>query len=130
MGIGRVVAVRRIGERHAVFQQQHLGGARWRKAANADIGPQTQAFLIAWKYAGHLTQRFVDRQNARALQIIRFNCGGGAGRFLQRRAVAHDDDRSCANQIVIGLRRRACRERGKTQSNCRYAHEIPPQDCH
>ena len=52
--VGGVVAVRRVGERNAVLEQQDLARARRVQAADAEVRAQPEAFLVARKDAGTL----------------------------------------------------------------------------
>ena len=69
MVIGGVVAIRRKGQKNAVFQHQDLGAAGGVDAAQADIGPQRETFLVAGKKAGNLAQGFVELRDLGTLQV-------------------------------------------------------------
>ena len=64
-----LVAVGGKREGQAIFQEQNLGRARRVQAADADVGPQAEAFLVADDHARHLAQRLGDREHAGALEL-------------------------------------------------------------
>ena len=86
--VGGVVAVGREGERQAVLEQQHLGGARGVETPDADVGPQAEAFFVAGVHARDLAQRLVDREHARVAQVGGVEHLRGAGKALRAGARA------------------------------------------
>src|SRR5687768_17691695 len=96
MVIARVVAVRRIRDRKAVFEEQDLRRARGAQSANADVRPQAQAFFIANVDTGYAPERFVDSWRNRQLEIAHVEKTERPGKFRFERegaadASLHDD---------------------------------------
>ena len=56
--VAGVVAVGRISDRDAVFEQRDLGRTCRVEAADADVRPQAKALLVADIHARHFAQRF------------------------------------------------------------------------
>ena len=98
MVVGGVVAVGRVSERDAVFEEQHLGGTRRVQAANADVRPQAEALFIAHVHARHLAQRLARSEGAAQFEHLAFEHVDRAGDALDhfgnsRDAARRDDDR-------------------------------------
>ena len=118
--VGRVVTIGCIGQGNAILEQQHLARARRIEAAHAQVGPQTQAFLVAREDSGHLAQGLVDREHPRCGQDLAADDVGAAGNRVEPDPVAdHDDDRLEAaavrgDCVVVG----DGRLRGTEQRGC------------
>ena len=86
--VRRVVAVRGIGDWNAVFEQQHLARTGRVKAADAEVRPQAESFLVAREHSGHFAHRFVDGEDAGLGENVRVDdrsrspgsSRGGSGR--------------------------------------------------
>ncbi len=69
--VGGVVAVRRVGQRQPVLEQQQLARARRVQPAQADVGSQAETLLVARDDAGRLAQRLGRAQHVRPLERLR-----------------------------------------------------------
>ena len=98
--IRRVVPVRRVRDRNAVFQQQHLAGAGRVQAADPQVRAQPEAFLVAREDTGHLAHRFVDREHAGLRQHLAAQHLGRAGDRVEPDAVPDHGDHGF--QVVEG----------------------------
>jgi len=82
--VAGVVAIGRVADRDAVLKQRDLGRARRVEAADADVGPQAKALLVAHVDAGDAAQGLVGGEHLGVAQFFR---GHGVGAAAQQRQV-------------------------------------------
>ncbi len=83
MVVGGVVAVRREGERKAVFEKQDFGGAGGGEATDADIGPEAKGVFAPGMNAGDLPESFFGCHDDAFAEDFCGDDFGSAGETLQ-----------------------------------------------
>src|SRR5687767_5659477 len=83
MVVGRVVTVRRVGQRNAVLHQKDFRRAGRIEAANADVRPQTETLLIANVQSRNFPKRLARRHDGALFQYFAVKDRDGSRKAAQ-----------------------------------------------